>query len=717
MSLTTLVNTGASSNRVDLIFMGDGYTVEETDTYLSHISGFIDYLFSDDVKTDPFHQYENFFNVHYITTPSNESGVDDPSNGIYRDTALGASYKYDGVTDRVLYVNSGQAYMTTRSLIDGTDIGAEMRLVTTNSDKYGGAGGYYAVYAGGNHAAYELALHELGHSFAGLADEYGYGGPRTYSGTEPSAPNSTTDPDGSKWAHWMGYDDPNLGEVGVYQGSSYSKYGAYRPTENSKMRSLNKPFDPIAKEAFILQFYEHVDPLDDWTGRNGLMSLLDPLGLSVTPIDPDVIDLEWSVNGTVVAGDTLTFSVADYNLQEGTHTISARAFDNTGLVRRDLDMTTQTVDWTVTVSAPVYILIGGGSGSEHLLGSAAKEEILAAAGDDWIETHGGGDKVDGGAGIDTLSYAWAATSVVANLETGVASVGATRDLIRNIENLQGSADADTLIGDEGANALEGNDGADHFEGGAGNDHVLAGPGADHALLGDGDDLAEGGEGNDELHGGAGNDRLFGGAGEDYLEGNLGEDLVHGGTGDDIVRGRAGADALHGGGGDDDLFGGLGADVIYGHDGADQARGGDDQDLVYGGAGDDRVFGGAGDDTLFGDSGQDRLFGGYGADRLNGGRADDVLIGGNLDEGGDGAADVFIFGSVGAGENGIDRILDFEDGLDRLDLSKLGLSDFETDLRPLAQDSAEGLRIDFGAGDLLIIETLALANFDAQDVML
>jgi Ca2+-binding RTX toxin-like protein len=710
MSLNTLVSTGASDNRVDIIFMGDGYTEAQNDTFMSHINGFIDYLFSDSALTDPFHTYRNFFNVHAITTPSLESGVDDPNAGIQRDTALGATYRYDGVTDRLLYVNASTTYNLMSDALADTGIDPEMRLVTTNSTKYGGGGGYYAVYAGGNSSAYEVALHELGHSFAGLADEYYYGSTSVYYGPEPYAPNSTTDSTGSKWEHWLGYEDPILGTVGVYEGSSYAAKGAYRPTENSKMRSLNKPFDPIAKEAFILNFYDHVDPLDDWLGRGTSMALVDPLALWVTPIDADVIDLEWSVNGTTVAGDMLTFTLDDFDLEIGSHEITARAYDATGLFRRDLESVEQSITWTITLTLPDALILAGGTGKDWLIGTSTTETLAGSGGDDYFETRGGGDTVNGGKGIDKLSYAWSTAPVVLNLTTGRAETEAKNgiDQIWGIEiaagtagkdHLTGSTGSEELFGLAGDDVIHGNGGDDKLVGGEGNDWLYGADGNEMILGGPGADIAYGRAGDDLIQGGADDDRLFGGAGNDTLNGNTGNDVLSGGAGNDSLHGSNGYDTLHGGEGNDILFGGRGNDILNGHEG------------------DDKLRGGAGADTLSGGAGADRLFGGMGEDRLSGDAGDDILFGGQSPGLGDGFADVFVFAPSSAGGGGLDRIRDFEDGLDLIDLSAFSFSDFGAQVVPLGQDTLDGLELNFGGGDRLIIEGFSLAAFDLSDLVL
>src|SRR3954471_1720609 len=108
--MRSIITTGASANRIDMVFLGDGYTAPQITTqYSSDIQKYLNYIFDDSALTQPFGRYEKFFNIWAVDVVSNQSGADDPSAGISRDTALDASYRFDGVTQRLLYVNSTKA--------------------------------------------------------------------------------------------------------------------------------------------------------------------------------------------------------------------------------------------------------------------------------------------------------------------------------------------------------------------------------------------------------------------------------------------------------------------------------------------------------------------------------------------------------------------------------------------------------------------------------
>lgn len=360
--LTTLVDSGPANNRVDMVILGDGYTQADLDAgqFDVHIDSLLDYKFTSGFGgiTDPFPRYQSFFNIHKIEIPSAESGADIPSEDISVDTALDASYDTGGI-NRLLYINNGLANAARNAALAGTGITADIQYVTVNSTKYGGGGGSYAVYAGGNNSAREIALHEMGHSFIGLADEYDTPSIGSlYMGPENSSPNVTINPQGLKWQHWIGYDDPRGSDldIGVFEGAAYYPRGLYRPAVNGKMRSIGQAFHAVSREQAILSIYEKVNPLDDW--RAG--QLIAEGELWVEAVDASVIKTDWYVDDVLACeACPQNFNPLSQNLGPGQYTIRAHAYDevvkNVGtgnaldLVRIDLDELQQEVEWQFVV--------------------------------------------------------------------------------------------------------------------------------------------------------------------------------------------------------------------------------------------------------------------------------------------------------------------------------------------------------------------------------
>ncbi|MBM6579453.1 hypothetical protein ILT44_04595 [Microvirga sp. BT689] len=392
-SLRPLQMTGYSSNRIDMVFLGDGYTSSEiATTYTAQIQGLLGTMFNGGLLSDPFGRYRNFFNIHSIDIESNESGADDLSKGISRDTALDASY-----SGRALNISLDKADAIEEEVLRYAGFASEMRFILVNSESYGGAGYDSGIYSAGHSQAHEIALHEIGHAFAGLGDEYDYGASGSYSGSDPAYANVTNDPSGVKWSEWLGYDQPGIGVIGAYEGAYYHATGAYRPSVDSKMKTLGRPFDAIAREQFVLKFYEFVDPLDGytdlWSAHHNRSNFY------VDTIDPAVIKVDWTLDGRAFVDAGETFSLAQDNCGFGTHTLRARAYDPTDWVRGNRSSLEQTVTWTVTND---FLLTGDGA-SNNLRGNAQTNEVQGRGGNDKLWGGAGNDVLIGGAG-ETPSY-------------------------------------------------------------------------------------------------------------------------------------------------------------------------------------------------------------------------------------------------------------------------------------------------------------------------
>jgi len=230
-------------------------------------------------------------------------------------------------------------------------------------------------------------------------------------------------------------------------------------------------------------------------------------------------------------------------------------------------------------------------------------------------------------------------------------------------------------------------------------------GNDGLVMRGGDDIVFGGDGDDTIYGQDGNDQLYGEDGVDRLIGGDGNDLLDGGNGNDVFLGGAGNDWL---------ILGDGNDTAYGEDGDDFIDGGDGGDTIFGGAGNDTLRGGAGDDVIADISGNDDLDGGDGNDVVNGLAGDDRVTGGNGDNivlGGTGA-DVFYQAGTG-----IDRILDFQIGIDKIELSA-SVTSF-ADLVAAAQDVTDVNGDNFviisnGDNGLFVLANLSIADLSESD---
>ena len=316
----------------------------------------------------------------------------------------------------------------------------------------------------------------------------------------------------------------------------------------------------------------------------------------------------------------------------------------------------------------LYGLIGddvldGGDGRDRIYGGDDEDILIGGLGNDVL---------NGGAGFDAVNYSDATGGVQVFLNLGKAKGAAGYDRLIDIENVVGSNFNDRLVGVIGGGSLVGRDGDDVIKT---NGSIVA-------------------------WGGAGNDRIIGHT-------IATDEQLYGDAGDDILLGLGGVDILWGGVGNDHLYGGLGVDTLYGGAGDDILRGNRGADIVSGGDGSDRLYGGNQNDLLQGDAGKDYLVGGSGDDRLDGGAGNDSLTGGL-------GVDTFVFEHLATSQ--YDRVKDFENGVDKIDLTNFAFVDFAA-VQALASDVTAGLKLSFADGNTLLIEGFTLAAFDASDVIL
>ena len=229
----TIVKNGHPHDCVDLVFVAEGYREEEFGKFRKDTQRFADYLFT----VEPFASLQQRFNIHGVFRASAQSGVDFPAECVYRNTVADASYDTFG---------SG-AYVTVFDNKTMRDVAGKVPhdhvIVLANTERYGGSGFYnsYTLFTSDNHRSEEIFTHELGHGFAGLADEYiaeSYFDIYYTRGVEPLEPNITAflNPDYIKWAHLLTpgvplptpAEEENDSVVGLFEGAGYTSTGMYR---------------------------------------------------------------------------------------------------------------------------------------------------------------------------------------------------------------------------------------------------------------------------------------------------------------------------------------------------------------------------------------------------------------------------------------------------------------------------------------------------------
>jgi len=187
--------------KADIAFIAEGYTAMEEQKFLDDLERFTEAFF----RVDPFKSHKRNFNIYGVFKPSMESGIDEPRHGVFRKSAVGATFNSMG-SERYVLTEDNKAL---RDI--ARHIPYDALYIMINHHRYGGGGIYnfYCTFTTDNQWSEYLMRHEFGHSFFGLADEY-YTSDVAYEdfypkGYEPAEPNITAalDPDNIKWKHLL----------------------------------------------------------------------------------------------------------------------------------------------------------------------------------------------------------------------------------------------------------------------------------------------------------------------------------------------------------------------------------------------------------------------------------------------------------------------------------------------------------------------------------
>ena len=231
--LISLQKSGPSADKVDLLILGDGYTAAERGKFEAQARKVTELLFAQ----SPFKEHRQDFNVWALCPPSRESGVSRPSTGIHKRTPLGTSYDAFG-SERYVLTMDNRAWR---------DIAAqapyEFVEILVNAETYGGGGihNLYSTASAGNSTIGYLFVHEFGHHFAGLADEY-YTSDVAVTNSparpEPWEPNVTIHPESPKWGQLL---SPGLPLPTPWRKDAFEAHSHAYQRERRAIRAANKP--------------------------------------------------------------------------------------------------------------------------------------------------------------------------------------------------------------------------------------------------------------------------------------------------------------------------------------------------------------------------------------------------------------------------------------------------------------------------------------------
>lgn len=371
---TKVVDNGPDAQRFNLVLLAEGYREAELPLFRQHVQDFIDQFFD----TSPFRENCSAFNIWRIEVTSTDSGADDPAPpadnpgtpenealrcaggaGTTVATYFDATFCADGVIRRLTGANGGTAIAVLNAQVPQWD----NALIIVNSAIRGGSGGNPGVTTVGGGDWKDVAIHEIGHSAFGLADEYDYwagcgvdaaGTRDNHPAGEPSEPNVTLQTDRTmiKWRDLIdaatpvpttqnadctrcdNQANPFTGQVvGLYEGAHYYHCDAYRPTFFCKMRVTTDPFCQVCTREILADLAAFQPPNTAPTCNAGVSVALECAGATTShqfdgrlsiDVDCDPLTFQWTgpFIGGAVSGPTPTVQFVGTGVFTVTLTVS-----------------------------------------------------------------------------------------------------------------------------------------------------------------------------------------------------------------------------------------------------------------------------------------------------------------------------------------------------------------------------------------------------------
>ncbi len=342
----TIVKTGAIKRRVNVVILPDGYTAAELPKFKTDASAFIDYLF----KKPPFDKYKPYFSVYTVAVPSVESGATHPGTANdespnstqpieTKNTFFGSSFDTGKIHRLLTYSKSTNLTNVLATNFPSYDI----VFVMVNTSWYGGAGGFAATFSL-NASSNEIGVHELGHSFPNLADEYWPGGGR-------EVDNMTFDknPATIRWKNWL-----NTPGIGIFDHTAPGQAVAKPSNGTCRMEFLNKEFCSVCRESFVEKILKLITPVESQlptTNNVQLTATATTFKLNLLKPNPNSLQVEWFLDGKSISTKE-QFQMNAASMPNTSGTLVATVYDSTAISRSTVrKITPFKVQWNLSRGA------------------------------------------------------------------------------------------------------------------------------------------------------------------------------------------------------------------------------------------------------------------------------------------------------------------------------------------------------------------------------
>ncbi|MGX5856220.1 M64 family metallopeptidase [Dyadobacter jiangsuensis] len=345
----TLYKTGPLDNRINVVILGDGFTQQELPKFATEAKNFADFF----LGYDPYLHYRNYFNFFAIRTPSVESGVTNPGTApdAYKDQPVGVKNTFFGSTfgssiHRLVTISK---YDVLYALLANQFPMYDLVVVLVNTPFYGGSGGSISVHTLHTQAN-TIGVHEIGHTFSHLNDEY-WAGPGY--GWEAANMTKESSPALVKWKNWL-----NQPGIGIYKHGETGDAALWHKPANGTclMEYLNQEFCAVCREATVETLLKQVNPVENAEPVPGSIVAVKDLqtfkiGL-LTP-SPNTLQVRWTVNGELLSAIGPHLTLTSEQAPDGA-VLAASVFDTTAASRYDGARADRTrkLEWTLKSNTP-----------------------------------------------------------------------------------------------------------------------------------------------------------------------------------------------------------------------------------------------------------------------------------------------------------------------------------------------------------------------------
>lgn len=345
----TLYKAGPLDNRINVVILGDGFTQQELPKFAAEAKKFADFF----LGYDPYVRYRNYFNFFAIRTASAESGASNPGTApdAYKDQPVETKNTFFGSSfgssiHRLVTITK---YDVLNKLLANQFPMYDLVIVLVNTTFYGGSGGNISVHTLHDQAN-KIGVHEIGHTFSHLNDEY-WAGP----GYGWEAPNMTleSNPVRVRWKNWL-----NEFNISIYKHGDTGDAALWHKPANGTclMEYLNQEFCAVCREATVEALLKQVNPIEKaepapgstvevYSSQDFHVDLLAP--------NPNTLQVQWTVNDEPIEGAGTHLTLTPKHAPDGALLV-ASVFDSTTISRYDgaKPDRTRKVEWKLKSSTP-----------------------------------------------------------------------------------------------------------------------------------------------------------------------------------------------------------------------------------------------------------------------------------------------------------------------------------------------------------------------------